>query len=397
LKVASRWVAVLLAAALAHGGSVCASEKEQLRAVRERLEQLQKALAKTERERERAADQLRASEKAISEANLRLRELKQAEREAERALRELSGRMATLERDIERQRQRLAELIRVRYMGGEPSPLKLLLSGREQGETARLLTYQAYVARAQGEFLHRLQTDVEQLGALEAQARARREELAALVAEQQRERAKLDAQRAERRTVLARISGELRAQRKEIEAAKRDEARLARVVEALTKASRDRARAKTPGGGTVARNEHVPQASERNAAFAELKGRLRLPVRGELANRFGTPRPDTGLTAKGLFIRARTGEEVRAVADGEVVYADWMRGFGNLLIVDHGGGYMTIYGHNEAILKRPGDFVRAGEVIATVGATGGNETPGLYFEMRHLGRPFDPLSWVSLK
>ena len=120
-------------------------------------------------------------------------------------------------------------------------------------------------------------------------------------------------------------------------------------------------------------------------------------MRGELGSRFGSPRVDGGLTWKGLFIAARTGEDVRAVADGRVVYADWLRGFGNLLIVDHGDSYMTLYANAEALLKQVGDVIRGGEAIATVGNSGGNPESGLYFEMRHEGRPFDPLGWVKLR
>jgi septal ring factor EnvC (AmiA/AmiB activator) len=120
--------------------------------------------------------------------------------------------------------------------------------------------------------------------------------------------------------------------------------------------------------------------------FSRLRGRLRLPVRGELTARFG-----------GLFIRAPEGQPVRAVARGRVVYADWMRGFGNLLIVDHGENYLSIYANNEALLKQVGEPVEAGEALAVTGSSGGNEETGLYFEMRHLGRPFDPRQWVQLK
>ena len=120
-------------------------------------------------------------------------------------------------------------------------------------------------------------------------------------------------------------------------------------------------------------------------------------MRGEVRTRFGSERADSGLRSKGIFIRSAQGQEVHAIASGQIVFADWMRGFGNLLIVDHGAGYMSVYGNNESILKRAGDEVRAGDVIATVGASGGNEVPGLYFEMRHQGQAFDPLTWASLQ
>jgi septal ring factor EnvC (AmiA/AmiB activator) len=139
----------------------------------------------------------------------------------------------------------------------------------------------------------------------------------------------------------------------------------------------------------------VADASSSAQAFEALKGKLRLPVRGELLGRFGTPREEPGSTWKGLFIKAASGEVVKAVADGLVVYADWLRGFGNLLILDHGKGFMSLYAYNDGLLRQVGERVRAGDSIAAVGASGGAADSGLYFELRRDGKPFDPMPWVS--
>jgi len=151
-----------------------------------------------------------------------------------------------------------------------------------------------------------------------------------------------------------------------------------------------------PGAG-YARVEKVPERGSASGPFDTLRGKLRLPVRGELTGRFGAPKGNAGINLKGVFIRAPEGRTVRAIAAGQVVFADWMRGFGNLLIIDHGEAYLSVYANNETLLKQVGDIVAAGEPIATVGATGGSAESGLYFELRHLGKPFDPLTWVNLK
>jgi septal ring factor EnvC (AmiA/AmiB activator) len=205
--------------------------------------------------------------------------------------------------------------------------------------------------------------------------------------------------------MLAQISRAIEQQRREIGTLRLDEARLARLVDELPKLIA-RAPKSWPGSDPRAvpdsrpRTEPPPHdglASElaNDGHFARLRGQLSLPVRGELANRFGSPRQDGGAVWKGLFISARTGEEVRAVAAGRVVFADWMRGFGNLLIIDHGHGYMSLYGYNESLYRQVGDVIRGGERIAAVGNSGGHTDSGLYFEMRHEGRPFDPMMWVS--
>jgi septal ring factor EnvC (AmiA/AmiB activator) len=176
--------------------------------------------------------------------------------------------------------------------------------------------------------------------------------------------------------VFERVGGEVRKTRKEIKVLRADATRLARRVEEIGR---------------------VVGSQTRNVPFSSLRGKLRLPVRGELTGRFGAPRGAAGTEAKGVFIRAPEGQPVRAVAHGQVVYADWMRGFGNLMIVDHGEAFLSIYANNESLLKQVGDAVAAGESVATTGASGGNEETGLYFELRHLGRAFDPLRWVNLK
>jgi septal ring factor EnvC (AmiA/AmiB activator) len=212
---------------------------------------------------------------------------------------------------------------------------------------------------------------------LAGEAEAKRARLLGLEESSRADREKILSEQRERRRVLARVALELRKSRREIKVLRADEARLARLVEEL---------------GRV-----VAARVESGAPFSRLRGRLTPPVQGELSARFGAPRGAAGTEAKGVFIRAPEGRPVRAVASGQVVYADWMRGFGNLLILDHGEAYLSIYANTEALLKQVGDIVAAGEAIATTGASGGNEETGLYFELRHLGRAFDPLRWVKLK
>jgi septal ring factor EnvC (AmiA/AmiB activator) len=196
--------------------------------------------------------------------------------------------------------------------------------------------------------------------------------------------------------VLARLSDRIQAQRREVDKLKRDEKRLAKLIEGLGRIVARPKGAARPQGPAL-RNERTPDAAQGDGAFAQLKGRLSLPTRGELANRFGTPRQEGGTTWKGIFIRAQNGAEVKAIAPGRIVFADWLRGFGNLAIVDHGDGYLSVYGNNESLFKAVGQPVKPGETIASVGNSGGNPETGLYFELRHLGQPLDPLKWVSLK
>lgn len=367
-----------------------AADKEQLETLRLRIERLRSEIAGGEESRAEARDQLRESEQAISEANRALRELGRKRDATRGELASLGTRQSTVMAEITARQEQLGRLLSAHYLGGERSYLRLLVMGEDPNQVARELQYYAYVSRAHATFIQSLRADLERLRAIESLTRDVTVELSAIESEQRAKRTQLLGQQAERRKVLDRVSAQVRDQRREVKSLERDEARLSRLVDQLAKviaAPTERGR----------RNERVPESGGGQTSFAHLKGKLRLPIRGELVNRFGAKRSEGGAQWKGLFIRAPSGQDVRVVAAGRVVFAEWMRGFGNLLIVDHGGDYLTIYGNNESVLKTVGDEVRTGDPVATVGATGGSPESGLYFEIRRQGKPFDPLKWVSLK
>jgi septal ring factor EnvC (AmiA/AmiB activator) len=250
---------------------------------------------------------------------------------------------------------------------------------------------------------------------LELQQQTTREStrLVQLQAAREAEQRKLLADKRGREKMLQKLSAQIQQQRREISSLKRDERSLTQLVERLnrlmaqqTEREAARARAQQAQRKQAAETEGVPrrvvavnsetsQAFRSGQPFSRLKGSLRLPVAGELVNRFGTPREGGGVSWKGLFIRAAQGSAVKAIAAGQVVFAEWLRGFGNLIIVDHGEGYMSLYSNNESLYKQVGERVQAGDAIAAVGNSGGQPDTGLYFEMRHQSRPVNPLQWVK--
>jgi septal ring factor EnvC (AmiA/AmiB activator) len=296
---------------------------------------------------------------------------------------------------VHHQQDLLSRQLRLQYLTGESEPLRLMLSLQDPGEPTRQLQYLTYVSRARAEQIAALKTDLAELAELARQTQVREAEIERLQHDQARARAELEQERGKRQMVLAEVSREVARQRRELGTLTRNEERLSRLVKRLSQElahAPRRPRAPAPR----LRNEAVPEPGV-TGSFRELKGSLRLPVRGELANQFGSPRQGSGVAWKGVLIRARPGEEVRAVAGGRVVFADWLRGFGNLLILDHGDGYLSLYAYNESLLRQVGDHVGSGEPIGTVGSSGGSEQTGLYFEIRFQGRPIDPLKWTALK
>ncbi len=387
-----------LAASAAPSRAPAQPSEEELRALRGRIDRLQKELAEAEESRGGAADALKASEKAVSEANRALWELSQSRKAISDRIAELSRQGAEARAQIAREQALAEKLLRVQYEQGGQDRLRLLLEGRDVATLSRHLAYYGYIQRSRADVLAKLKRGVDEVAALEAESVKQRAELAENQSSQARETARLEKERAERAAVLKRISGQISQGRKEIGKLKRDEQRLTRLVEEIARSLAARPAPKkdaTPARKKGTPVDEVADASLASKAFASLKGRLKLPVRGELVNRYGSPREEGGTTWRGLFIRTGIGEVVRAVADGRVVYADWLRGFGNLLILDHGAGYMSLYGYNEGLLKQVGEAVKGGDPVAQVGASGGAEESGLYFELRQDGRPFDPLKWVA--
>ena len=379
----------------APGASAGTSRDEDLAALRAKIDSLRTELEGRESERREARDALRASEIAISSANRMLQAQEAEAREARAEIGRLSAQRGQQQRALEAQQDALGRLLAARAVaqlaGAAPDVVRLALSGEDLADSARRMHYLTYVSRESAAMIEAQRAGLAELARLREASEVKARELAALETEGRATREDLLHERREQRRVFERLSGEIRSTRRQMKVLEADEARLARLVEEIGKLLAAR-----PGAG-YARVSVVPEPGAAVGNFSRMKGRLRLPVRGELVGHYGAQRSVGTASAKGVFIRAPGGEPVRAVAPGRVVYADWMRGFGNLLIVDHGDAFLSIYGNNESLLKQTGDAVSLGEPLATVGQSGGNEETGLYFELRHLGRPFDPLSWVTLK
>lgn len=372
-------------------GTASASQQEELENLRKRIASMQLEMDRTSETKSEVSDSLRESERAISNSNRKLSLLAAHLSAADSKLNSLQAEQRALTAKVANQQSLFGRLLYQQYLGGQREYLKLLLDNRDPGQALRELQYYQYIARARAAWLASLRNDLVALDQASKASLAQRAELASLRLEQAAQMQTLRNEKHARQLMLARISSRLRRQHREISHLQRDENRLSQLVDRIAKVLAQ------PKSGTLFRNDNLPDSHFDGRPFEQLKGKLTLPVRGVVTNRFGALHADSPVQWKGLFVKSASGQPVKAIAAGRVVFADWLRGFGNLLIIDHGDGYMSLYANNETLYRQVGDVLHGGDTVAAVGNSGGNEDFGLYFELRHQSKPFDPMSWMATR
>jgi len=377
----------LALAALLCAGPACADKKadaaqrdlEQLRARIQALAEEQRA---GERERGDASNQLRDADGEVAKATRALRTTEAALAQQQAELDAALAQQAALEQGLAKQRAELAALLRSRYLRGEQSQLQLLLEQEKIGELARALAYHRYFERDRARRMSALHTELAALAQVVEQVQVRRATLEQARTAQAAAVAALEGKRQAQRNAVAALDRRYRDRSARLAALARDEKATEKLLKRLRAAMEQSARAPR-----VAPSQRTPGDARIPA------GSLALPLTGNVLAGFGGVMPD-GHRSNGLLIAGAAGAEVRAVSAGRVAYADWLKGYGLLLIVDHGNGLMSLYAYNDTLLKAVGDAVRAGEAVATVGTSGGQARPALYFELRRGGQPVDPAGFL---
>ncbi|HEY0842590.1 MAG TPA: peptidoglycan DD-metalloendopeptidase family protein [Methylotenera sp.] len=413
IQTTSIWTLML---SLLFNASWCYAEKKSeqpkqaLNELQQQLEALKKELDQAQEEHKDAADALKESEVAISGADKKLHEISKQQVDNKKELAKLDAESKSTNQALSQEQKLLSGQLYQQYIHGQQSYVQMILQSEHPNEVARDLHYFSYVAKARADLINKMQNNLNKIKRLNELTASKLQEITDLKQKQLNEKRILEAQKKEKSKVVNSLSQQIAEQRGQIKKLSRDEKRLSQLVSRLAKiipknkpvskpASTKQASPaikNTPSSNIALNNDNLPSDNFAGANFSALKGKLRLPVRGTVSNRFGSARQDSGVSWKGLFIKASEGAEVKAVATGRVVFADWLRGFGNLIIIDHGDGYMSLYGNNQSVLKQAGEMVKSGDTIASVGNTGGNESNGLYYELRNQSRPFDPMTWSSV-
>ena len=392
-----------------------ADARRQIETARKDVAELQKLLKQIEQEKSAVQKQLQTTESEMGQLEKQVDALQQEIDRSEAELERLNDEKTTLEGARIEQQRLIGIQARAAYQSGRQEYLKLLLNQQNPEKFSRTLTYYDYLSKARFEQVASFNETLAQLARVEAGIEAQQTTLAEQQDGLQERRAQLADVRKERQLALAKLDRDYSSRDQKLKARRQEQAQLERVLKTIEQTlarqareaeqARQRAQAlareepsRQQRAGSASSAAPGPQVSSAGGAFggpfASAKGKLPWPVDGRLVARYGTPRGGDARTKwDGVLIGAAVGTQVRAVHGGRVVFADWLRGAGLLVILDHGNGYLSLYGHNQSLLRDAGEIVKAGDPIATVGTSGGQESAALYFAIRQQGRPSDPAQW----
>jgi septal ring factor EnvC (AmiA/AmiB activator) len=353
-------------------------KEAELKQIQGRIDSVRKAIQSDAERRDSLAKDLRAADLRIQSARERLTDVRAQRTDAERQLATLRDDKAKTQKQVEAQRAALSAELAMAYMNGREEELKLVLNQEDPAQLGRMLAYYGYLGRARADRIAEINDHLAHLNLLDEQIAAQTAELQQLENERQREVEALSGARKERADTLAQVQSKLRSRGDELAKLQSEAKALEKLIDELRRAA-----------------EEFPDLGEQ--PFAKVRGRLPWPVKGTLLARFGQLRAGGPLKWQGLVIASNRGSQVRAPYPGRVVYSDWLPGLGLLIVLDHGGGYMTLYGHNEQLFRKVGDRVKAGDVLSAVGDASGFEQPGLYLEIRKGKEALNPTEWLAKK
>lgn len=349
-----------------------AETQARIDAIARELERRSAAMQQRARELSATEKQVQQLDQRIAAVASQLAELATSLQRTNQRIDELQQQQQQLIAEQKQQQQWLAKQVDMAYRIGEHDLLKLILNQEEPAEIERLHGYYGYFNRARLQKLDELKATQAELEEVTAQVASEQQQLAQQKQQQEQQQQRLEQEKAEQQKLVRQLNQEQRQDQSRVAQLEQDQRELENVLAAIIAALRDE-----------------PQLD----GLRQLKGKMSWPTQGNVQRIFGRSRSG-GVKWKGILIDAAEGTPVKAIADGRVIYANWMRGFGLLLVLDHGDGYMSLYGHNQTLLPNVGEVVRRGEEIARVGQSGGRESPALYFEIRLKGDPVNPTQWV---
>lgn len=395
-------------------------QKEQ-RSLKGEISSIKKDISAKEASLDKVNGELEASEKAISQSNRTLKDLGAKKLDVEKQLADLKREAGIVSMHVSEAEDLIESISQAQFVNSRRHPWQAALAGSNPNDIARMSAILQYMAREQDRTIDRLANRRRNIEVVTAKTNQTQKELLRIESDEQKNRAELEREKSRRESAFAQLKKELGTQKARYEQLVKNDRRLTDLISDIDKqiaaaAARESARKKALAKKreqerlAAAKKEQARRTARASKPdprptvtapvtgnFGRLRGKLTMPTKGTIVAKFGQQRAGaaSSLAWRGLMIRARQGQDVVAAGPGTVVFSDWMRGFGNLLIVDHGSNYLSVYANNETLYKSVGDSVKQGETIASVGSSGGEDAPGLYFELRYKGKPFDPSRWIA--
>ncbi|MDY0972811.1 murein hydrolase activator EnvC [Siccibacter turicensis] len=404
---------LLYASALSAGVLLCAvpahaDDRDQLKSIQQDIAEKERAVRQQQQQRSKLQEQLKSQDQAIAAASRQLRETEATLTQINAQVAELNASLAKLEKQKAAQERNLAAQLDAAFRQGQHTGLQLILSGEESQRGQRLQAYFGYLNQARQETIAQLKQTREEVDVQKRELEGKQTQQQTLLYEQKAQQAKLEQARAERKKTLTSLESSIQQGQQQLSELRANESRLRDRIaraEAAAKARaqreaaeaekvRNRQKEATRKGTTYKPTESERSLMSRTGGLGSPRGQAYWPVRGTLLHRYGEQLQGE-LRWKGIVIGASEGTEVKAIADGRVILADWLQGYGLVVVVEHGKGDMSLYGYNQSALVNVGTQVRAGQPIALVGSSGGQGRPSLYFEIRRQGQAVNPQPWLG--
>lgn len=353
-------------------------KEKQLKTLLGKIDKLQQAIDVKEDSKSRYIKQLKTIERSVGKVNLKIRKIDDQIKTKKAELAALRATRLEHQRRLSRENEYLAQQVYSAFTLGSQEKVKLLFSQQKPQTLQRNLVYYQYFSNARVALINTVQTSIDKIIETEGLIRQAQLDLQnnqqALAA--QREQLKKDL--GKRRTIITSLDKQLKSQGGNLSRLEDEATQVQNLIKSIQEIFNE-----------------APDVEVSRKAFAKLKGKLAWPVDGKVRRLYGRNKPLSNLRWQGVVIEAKSGSQVMAVSHGRVAFADWLRGLGNLIIIDHGNSYLSLYGHNESLFKGAGEWVEAGEVISSIGSSGGQKKPGLYFEIRKKGKPQNPTGWCK--
>jgi septal ring factor EnvC (AmiA/AmiB activator) len=369
--------------------------KNNLNKIQKQIDLIDKEIKKNTKVKKGLNKSLKKHEKEISATKKEIYKVKKKQKSNKKKLASLNKKLKKLELEMLKRKKLQSEILYQSYIKPKPGYLQLFLEGINPNEVSRQINYIGFLTKAQNENILELNKIRENISSTKKSTKKILKNVTQLRKKKEKNAKKLEKRKKAKKITLSKISKKLKSQKSKKQKLQQDEKKLSNLVKNLMLKLKAEEKKRRVEKKEITDKKKIVDIEAYKINFAKLKKKLKLPIKGKIIHKYNSKRRDTGTRWKGLFIKAKEGSNVTSVASGQVVFSDWLRGFGNIIIIDHGKSYMSLYGNNDSLLKQKGEYIKGGDVIALSGNSGGNKNNGLYYELRHNGKPFNPLKWTK--